>query len=45
MGPNYHRPEIAQPNEFRFQISQTDAASFADLRLVGACSRTRHSKR
>ncbi len=31
MGPNYHRPEIAQPNDFRFQINQTDASSFADL--------------
>lgn len=31
MGPDYKRPEIAQPNDFRFQINQTDASSFADL--------------
>src|SRR3982751_1529068 len=31
MGPNYHRPEVAQPNDIRFQINQSDASSFADL--------------
>lgn len=30
MGPNYQRPEVVQPNDFRFQINQTDASSFAD---------------
>lgn len=31
MGPNYQRPQIAQPNDIRFQINQSDATSFADL--------------
>lgn len=31
MGPNYQRPQVAQPNDFRFQIKQSDASSFADL--------------
>jgi multidrug efflux system outer membrane protein len=31
MGPNYQRPHVAQPNDFRFQINQSDATSFADL--------------
>ncbi|MFL6736117.1 MAG: efflux transporter outer membrane subunit [Sphingomonas sp.] len=31
MGPNYQRPEVAQPNDFRFQINQSDSTSFADL--------------
>ena len=31
MGPNYQRPQIAQPGDFRFQINQSDASSFADL--------------
>jgi multidrug efflux system outer membrane protein len=31
MGPNYQRPQVTQPNDFRFQISQADATSFADL--------------
>jgi multidrug efflux system outer membrane protein len=31
MGPNYQRPAIAQPNDFRFQINPSDATSFADL--------------
>ncbi|MBO9518509.1 MAG: efflux transporter outer membrane subunit [Porphyrobacter sp.] len=31
MGPDYERPEVAQPGEFRSQIAQADANSFADL--------------
>jgi len=31
MGPNYQRPQVAQPNDIRFQIKQSDASSFADL--------------
>ncbi|HEY7006535.1 MAG TPA: efflux transporter outer membrane subunit [Sphingomicrobium sp.] len=31
MGPDYQRPQVTQPNDFRFQINQTDATSFADL--------------
>ncbi|HLO20969.1 MAG TPA: TolC family protein, partial [Sphingomicrobium sp.] len=31
MGPNYQRPQVTQPNDFRFQINQSDASSFADL--------------
>jgi multidrug efflux system outer membrane protein len=31
MGPNYRRPQVAQPSDYRFQISQSDATSFADL--------------
>lgn len=31
MGPNYQRPQVAQPNQVRFQINQADASSFADL--------------
>lgn len=31
MGPNYQRPDIAHPDSVRFQISQSDASSFADL--------------
>src|SRR3982751_5940895 len=31
MGPNYQRPQVAQPNDIRFQIKQADATSFADL--------------
>ena len=31
MGPNYKRPEMAQPEQFRSQISTADATSFADL--------------
>jgi multidrug efflux system outer membrane protein len=31
MGSNYQRPQVTQPNDFRFQINQTDASSFADL--------------
>ncbi|WP_380872030.1 efflux transporter outer membrane subunit [Sphingomonas sp. DBB INV C78] len=31
MGPDYQKPEMAQPDQFRSQISGTDATSFADL--------------
>jgi multidrug efflux system outer membrane protein len=31
MGPNYKRPDMAQPEQFRSQISTADATSFADL--------------
>jgi len=31
MGPNYQRPEVTQPNDFRFQINPSDASSFADV--------------
>jgi len=31
MGPDYQRPQVTQPNDFRFQINQSDATSFADL--------------
>ena len=31
MGPDYERPEVAQPGEFRSQIAPADANSFADL--------------
>jgi multidrug efflux system outer membrane protein len=31
MGPNYQKPELVQPAEFRSQIAPADAASFADL--------------
>jgi len=31
MGPDYQRPAITQPEQFRSQISSTDATSFADL--------------
>jgi multidrug efflux system outer membrane protein len=30
MGPDYQRPQVAQPDQFRSQISPADAASFAD---------------
>lgn len=31
MGPNYQRPEVAQPGEVRFQMTSAEATSFADL--------------
>lgn len=31
MGPDYKRPEVTQPEQFRFQIEPADATSFADL--------------
>src|ERR1700751_3044697 len=31
VGPHYTRPEMAQPEQFRSQISPADATSFADL--------------
>jgi outer membrane protein, multidrug efflux system len=31
VGPDYKRPEVAQPNEFRNQIEPASAESFADL--------------
>jgi multidrug efflux system outer membrane protein len=31
VGPHYKRPDLAQPDQFRSQISASDATSFADL--------------
>src|SRR5689334_1984886 len=31
MGPNYQRPQVAQPGDFRFQINPSEASSLADL--------------
>ena len=31
VGPDYQRPEVAHPDQFRAQISPSDASSFADL--------------
>ncbi len=31
LGPDYVKPDVAAPNAFRYQISQTEAQSFADL--------------
>lgn len=31
VGPDYQRPEVAQPGEFRSQIGTAEATSFADL--------------
>src|SRR4029453_12884209 len=31
VGPDYQRPEVAPPGEFRSQIGPADASSFADL--------------
>ncbi len=31
VGPDYAKPEVAQPSEFRSQITPADASSFADL--------------
>jgi len=31
MGPNYQRPAVAQPEQFRAQVTPAEATSFADL--------------